>query len=97
MAINPRAPCKMCVSWWSGTASVFCGFLALAGIVTPQQLVKFSRYAIVSAFVIGAFVTPGPEISSQIAVSGALIALYFISVGLAFLIARKKKEAREEA
>jgi sec-independent protein translocase protein TatC len=47
---------------------LFIGFLALAGIVTPQQLVKFSRYAIISSFVVGAFVTPGPEISSQIAV-----------------------------
>ncbi|MBX3217955.1 MAG: twin-arginine translocase subunit TatC [Labilithrix sp.] len=70
---------------------LFIGFLALAGIVTPQQLVKFSRYAIVGAFVVGAFVTPGPEISSQIAVSSALIALYFLSVGLAFLIYRKRK------
>jgi sec-independent protein translocase protein TatC len=72
---------------------LFIGFLALAGLVTPQQLVKFSRYAIISAFVIGAFVTPGPEISSQIAVSSALIALYFLSVGLAFLIAKKKQDA----
>lgn len=74
---------------------LFIGFLSLAGIVTPQQLVKFSRYAIVASFVVGAFVTPGPEISSQIAVSGALVGLYFISVGLAFLIAKKKKDARE--
>ncbi|HVH40898.1 MAG TPA: twin-arginine translocase subunit TatC, partial [Labilithrix sp.] len=76
---------------------LFIGFLALAGIVTPQQLVKFSRYAIISSFVIGAFVTPGPEISSQIAVSSALIALYFLSVGLAFLIAKKKSTPDAEA
>ncbi len=76
---------------------LFIGFLALAGIVTPQQLVKFSRYAIVASFVVGAFVTPGPEISSQIAVSGALVGLYFLSVGLAFLIYKKKKEAREDS
>jgi sec-independent protein translocase protein TatC len=73
---------------------LFIGFLALAGIVTPQQLVKFSRYAIVASFVVGAFVTPGPEISSQIAVSSALIGLYFMSVGLAFLIYKRKKDAR---
>ena len=69
---------------------LFIGFLALAGIVTPMQLIRFSRYAIVASFVVGAFVTPGPEISSQIAVSGALIALYFLSVGLSFIVARKK-------
>ena len=57
---------------------LFISFLAIAGIVTPMQLVKFSRWAIIPSFVVGAFVTPGPEISSQIAVSGALIALYFL-------------------
>jgi len=72
---------------------LFIGFLAIAGLVTPQQLIKFSRYAIISAFIIGAFVTPGPEVSSQLAVSSALIALYFLSVGLTFLIVKKKKEA----
>jgi len=72
---------------------LFIGFLSLAGIVTPQQLVKFSRYAIVASFVVGAFVTPGPEISSQIAVSSALIGLYFLSVGIAFIIARKQKKS----
>lgn len=76
---------------------LFIGFLALAGIVTPQQLVKFSRYAIIGAFVIGAFITPDPGITGRIAVSSALIGLYFLSVGLAFLIAKKKKDARDES
>jgi sec-independent protein translocase protein TatC len=69
---------------------LFISFLAIAGIVTPQQLVKFSRWAIIAAFALGAIVTPGPEISSQFAVSGALIALYFLSVGVAFLVGKKK-------
>ncbi len=72
---------------------LFIGFLALAGIVTPQQLVRFSRYAILGCFILGAIVTPGPEVSSQLAVSGALILLYFLSVGIAFLIARKREPA----
>lgn len=74
---------------------LFIAFLSLAGIVTPQQLVRFSRYAIIASFIVGAFVTPGPEISSQCAVSGALVVLYFISVGLAFLVAKKKKDDAE--
>lgn len=72
---------------------LFIAFLALAGIVTPQQLVKFGRYAILGCFIVGAIVTPGPEVSSQLAVSGALILLYFLSVGLAFLIAKKREPA----
>jgi sec-independent protein translocase protein TatC len=76
---------------------LFIGFLALAGIVTPQQLIRFSRYAIVGSFIVGAFVTPGPEISSQIAVSSALVALYFLSVGLAFLVAKKRSDEPTES
>lgn len=72
---------------------LFITFLALAGIVSPQQLLKFSRYAIVASFIIGAIVTPGPEVSSQLAVSGALIVLYFVSVGLAYLFGPKRDAA----
>ena len=75
---------------------LFIAFLAIAGIVTPKQLLRFSRYAIIGSFIVGAFVTPGPEISSQAAVSGALVVLYFFSVGLAYIVG-KKKDAPEEA
>jgi sec-independent protein translocase protein TatC len=71
---------------------LFIAFLALAGIVTPMQLVRFSRWAIISCFIVGAFVTPGPEVSSQIAVSGALVALYFISIGMAFIVAKRRDD-----
>lgn len=69
---------------------LFISFLALAGIVTPMQLVRFSRWAIIAAFVVGAFITPGPEMSSQFIVASALVALYFLSVGLSFLVAKKR-------
>jgi sec-independent protein translocase protein TatC len=71
---------------------LFISFLALAGIVTPMQLVRFSRWAIISAFVIGAFITPGPEMSSQFIVASALIGLYFLSVGLSFLVAKRRDD-----
>lgn len=76
---------------------LFIAFLAIAGIVTPKQLLRFSRYAIIGSFVVGAFVTPGPEVSSQLAVSGALIVLYFLSVGVAFLVGKKKVEPEPDA
>jgi sec-independent protein translocase protein TatC len=74
---------------------LFIAFLSLAGIVTPRQLVRFSRYAIIGSFIVGAFVTPGPEISSQAAVSGALVALYFFSIGLAYIVAKKRDEPED--
>jgi len=69
---------------------LFISFLAFAGILTPRQLIKFSRWAILAAFALGAVVTPGPDVSSQLAVSGALVALYFVSILFAFVVARKK-------
>jgi sec-independent protein translocase protein TatC len=65
---------------------LFIAFLVLANIVTPKQLMKFGRWATVLAFVLGAVVTPGPEVTSQIAVSGALIGLYFLSIPIAYLL-----------
>jgi sec-independent protein translocase protein TatC len=76
---------------------LFIAFLALAGIVTPQQLVRFSRWAIIGAFVVGAVITPTPDITGQGMVAGALILLYFFSVGLAYLVAKKKDEPEPEA
>lgn len=75
---------------------LFIAFLVLAGIVTPRQLLRFSRWAIILAFFVGAIATPGPEITSQIAVSGALVGLYFLSIGIAYILkpgGAKKDEA----
>lgn len=69
---------------------LFIAFLAMAGIVTPKQLVKFGRWAVLVAFIVGAIITPGPEVSSQLAVSLALVVLYFLSVGVSFFVAPKR-------
>jgi sec-independent protein translocase protein TatC len=65
---------------------LFIAFLVLAKIVTPKQLLKFGRWATVLAFVVGAIVTPGPEVTSQLSVSLALVALYFLSIPIAYLL-----------
>jgi sec-independent protein translocase protein TatC len=65
---------------------LFIAFLVLANIVTPKQLLSFGRYATVLAFAVGAVVTPGPEVTSQLAVSLALVGLYFASVPIAYLL-----------
>jgi sec-independent protein translocase protein TatC len=76
---------------------LFISFLAIAGIVTPMQLLRFGRWAIILSFVVGAIATPGPEITSQLAVSGALVTLYFLSVAIAFVVGKKKKDEPAEA
>jgi|HubBroStandDraft_2_1064218.scaffolds.fasta_scaffold72660_3 sec-independent protein translocase protein TatC len=74
---------------------LFISFLAIAGVVTPMQLLKFGRWAILCSFIVGAVVTPGPEVSSQLAVSGALVALYFLSIGVAFVVGKRKPDSEE--
>ncbi len=75
---------------------LFISFLVIGGVVTPPQLLRFSRWAILLAFIVGAVVTPGPEVTSQLAVSSALIALYFLSLGIAYVLKPRKKSDSSE-
>jgi sec-independent protein translocase protein TatC len=72
---------------------LFIAFLVLAKIVTPKQLLRFGRWATVLAFIVGAIVTPGPEVTSQLSVSLALVALYFLSIPIAFLLSPRAPAA----
>jgi sec-independent protein translocase protein TatC len=75
---------------------LFIAFLVLAKIVTPKQLLKFGRWATVLAFVVGAVVTPGPEVTSQLSVSLALVGLYFLSIPIAYLLSPRSKPDEAE-
>lgn len=66
-------------------------FLALAGIIDHTHLIKFSRYFVVLAFVISAIITP-PDIMSQFLLAIPLCMLYVFSIGIAWIM-RKKKTA----
>ena len=72
-------------------------FLAIAGVLTHQHLIKFARYFVVIAFVISAVITP-PDPLSQLLLAGPLCILYIISIGLAFLFGkgRKSKQVSED-
>lgn len=64
-------------------------FLSLAGIVTAQQLIGWSGYAVLLCFVAGAILTPA-DVVSQVMLSVPLIALYFLGVGAAWLFGRRR-------
>jgi sec-independent protein translocase protein TatC len=66
-------------------------FLAGVGIVTHRSLWRFNRYAIILSFVVGAVITPGPDVMSQILVSVPLVALYNISILIAWIITRRRE------
>ncbi|MER2520518.1 MAG: twin-arginine translocase subunit TatC [Bdellovibrionales bacterium] len=53
--------------------------LARVGILTPEQLKKFRRFAIVLIFVAAAIMTP-PDVFSQLSLAIPLMALYELSI-----------------
>jgi sec-independent protein translocase protein TatC len=76
---------------------LFIAFLVLANIVTPKQLLRFGRWATVLSFIVGAIATPGPEVTSQLAVSLALVALYFLSIPIAYVLKPRAVDHEEAA
>ena len=71
-------------------------FLAMVGLVTHRSLWKFSRWFIVLAFIIGAVLTPGPDVVSQFMMATPMIVLYNISILLAWRVT-KRREAKAAA
>ncbi len=69
--------------------------LAMLGIVTPELLNKYRRHAFVACAIVGAFLTPGDLIWTTIAMSVPLYLLFEISVGLTYIVDRRRK--RNEA
>jgi sec-independent protein translocase protein TatC len=65
-------------------------FLAKLGLVTPEFLRKYRKFAIVINLTVAAIVTP-PDIPSQIIVSIPLLALYEVSILIATVVAKKRK------
>ncbi|HEY0581170.1 MAG TPA: twin-arginine translocase subunit TatC, partial [Chloroflexota bacterium] len=58
-------------------------FLSKMGIVSPQRMASFRKYAFVMAFVIGAIITPTPDPINQTIVSLPIYFLFEIGVILA--------------
>lgn len=71
--------------------------LTAMGLVTPGFLLRQWRYAIVAAFIITAIITPGDVLSAQIVMGVPMTGLYFASVGLSALVARRAHAAERTA
>lgn len=67
---------------------LFILFLSIAGIVNYLQLLRFGRWFVLLAFVVGAALSP-PDTTSQIVMSVPLCILYFASIGLAYLFGKR--------
>ncbi len=71
--------------------------LTALGLVTPRTLLRQWRYAIVAVFFVTAIITPGDVVTAQIVMGVPMTLLYFVSVGLSWMVARRKREDPERA
>ena len=65
-------------------------FLTKLGLVTPNFLRTYRKYAIVIVLVIAAIVTP-PDVVSQITVAIPMLIIYEASIFISVLVTKKKK------
>jgi sec-independent protein translocase protein TatC len=71
--------------------------MGIAGLVSSKGLSAFRKYALVGMLVVAAFVTPGPDVMSQVILFAAIYPLYEISILLVrFFERRREAELRAQ-
>lgn len=65
-------------------------FLTKIGLVTPEILKKYRKYALVGVLVLSAIITP-PDIASQVIVAIPILILYQISIYISRIVIRNQK------
>ena len=68
-------------------------FLTKMGLVTPEFLKKYRKYALVLVLILSALITP-PDVISQIIVAIPMMILYQVSITISKIIVRKEKKAQ---
>jgi Sec-independent protein secretion pathway component TatC len=56
---------------------------------------RFGKYALVLSAVAGAVLTPGGDVYTQLLLAGPLFALYNLSIGIVWLIERRRRTAAD--
>lgn len=65
-------------------------FLARMGVVSPRFLIKNFKFAVLIMVIASAVITPDGGGVSLVAMTGPMILLYLLSIGLAWLFGKKK-------
>jgi len=68
-------------------------FLTKIGIVTPQFLRKYRKFALVIVLILSAIITP-PDIASQVIVAIPVIILYEISIVISKVVLKRQEKKR---
>ncbi len=72
-------------------------FLTKIGLVTPEFLKKYRKYALIIVLILSAIITP-PDIASQIIVAIPILILYQVSIYISKVVIRNQKpKAKQHA
>ena len=70
-------------------------FLARMGVISGQLLVKYFKYAFLAIFIIAAVISPGTDMMSQMVMAVPMLALYLISIIIAYAFQKRRKPATD--
>jgi len=65
--------------------------LARMGVITGRFLLRNIKYATLIIFILGALLSPGGDIASQLILAGPMMVLYLLSIGIAFVFQKRRK------
>jgi sec-independent protein translocase protein TatC len=65
---------------------IFQVLIGLLNIVSPKQMLQAWRYIILASTILGAILTPSTDPLTQLLLSSAILLLYFLGLGVLFLI-----------
>ena len=71
-------------------------FLTKIGLITPEILKKYRKYALVIVLIISAVITP-PDVASQVIVAIPILILYQVSIYISKIVVRNQKREMSKA
>lgn len=71
-------------------------FLTKIGLVTPEILKKYRKYALVIVLILSAVITP-PDLTSQVIVAIPILILYQVSIFISRIVVRNQKRREQKA
>ena len=69
--------------------------LARMGVITGRVLLKYFKYAVLAISIIAAVISPGTDMMSQVVMAVPMLALYAISILIAFVFQKRRIPATD--
>ena len=70
-------------------------FLSMMGIVSPRWMWRNVRYSILVIFIVAAILTPTTDILNMCLFAAPMVALYILSIGVAWMVHPAQRRARQ--